>query len=241
MSLNGKTYLITGAARRIGRIFALQLASFGANILLHYNHSEIEAQKVKDEIERYGVKVWLLQADLADPHQVEDLVPLAFEKTSFDGVINNAAIFEPWTVFNTNLEDWQKTFQINLTAPMIISQAFARFLPLEIKGRIVNIIDWRAFKPGADHFPYTISKAALAALTQSMAIALAPRILVNGLALGAALPPADKPDSQSALQDLPIRRWTEEKELGQTLRFLLDGPEYITGEIIHLDGGRHLV
>jgi NAD(P)-dependent dehydrogenase (short-subunit alcohol dehydrogenase family) len=241
MSLNGKTYLITGAARRIGRIFALQMASLGANILLHYNHSEIEALKVKYEIERFGVNVWLIKADLADPHQVEDLVPLAFEKTGFDGVINNAAIFEPWTAFNTSLEEWQKTIQINLTAPMIIIQAFARLLPLEKKGRVVNILDWRAFRPGADHFPYTISKAALAALTLSMATAFAPRILVNGLALGAALPPVDQPDSQSALQGLPILRWTEEKELGQTLSFLLDGPEYITGEIIHLDGGRHLV
>ncbi|MGZ9165986.1 MAG: SDR family oxidoreductase, partial [Anaerolineales bacterium] len=107
--------------------------------------------------------------------------------------------------------------------------------------RIVNILDWRALRPGADHFPYTISKSALAALTKSLAVALAPNIIVNGLALGAVLPPADRNVNPEITKSIPAKRWSKESEVEDALLFLLIGPAYITGEIIHVDGGRHLV
>jgi len=109
------------------------------------------------------------------------------------------------------------------------------------QGRIVNMLDWRSQRPGPDHFPYTISKVGLTGLTRSLAQALAPRINVNGVALGAILPPADGGDGKSALQNVPAGRWAELDELNQTVLFLLTGPAYMTGEILHLDGGRHLV
>jgi pteridine reductase len=156
-------------------------------------------------------------------------------------VINNAAIFDPLSFYETNIDDWQKHLNTNLTAPFLICQAFARELPEKEKGKIINILDWRSIRPGADHFPYTISKAALAAMTKSMAVELAPRIQVNGLALGAILPPSDQGDSSDILRDVPARRWATLEEVGQAVLFLLSGPEYITGEIIHIDGGRHLI
>ena len=128
---------------------------------------------------------------------------------------------------------------INLAAPFLLSQAFAK--QASEGARIVNILDWRALRPGSDHFPYTISKAALAAMTQSLAIALSPRIIVNGLALGAILPPADGNAEADIIKNVPARRWAQEDEIEQALLFLLTCPSYITGEIIHLDGGRHLV
>jgi NAD(P)-dependent dehydrogenase (short-subunit alcohol dehydrogenase family) len=131
--------------------------------------------------------------------------------------------------------------QINLTAPFLLSQAFARQLPEGENGRIVNLLDWRALRPGADHLPYTISKAGLYALTQSLAAALAPRITVNGLALGAILPPSDGGETDDILQDVPAGRWADLDEVNQVALFLLGGPAYITGEIIHVDGGRHLI
>ena len=127
----------------------------------------------------------------------------------------------------------------NLAAPFLLSQAFAK--QASEGARIVNILDWRALRPGSDHFPYTISKAALAAMTQSLAIALSPRIIVNGLALGAILPPADGNAEADIIKNVPARRWAQEDEIEQALLFLLTCPSYITGEIIHLDGGRHLV
>ena len=130
---------------------------------------------------------------------------------------------------------------INLTAPFLLSQSFAKQLPDDSQGRIVNIVDWRALRPGADHFPYTVSKAALAAMTQSLAVALAPRIMVNGLALGAVLPPANEAASEEIIRNVPAQRWSDAKEVEEALIFLLAGPAYITGEIMHVDGGRHLI
>lgn len=130
---------------------------------------------------------------------------------------------------------------INLTAPFLLSQAFAAAHVPGTSGRIINLLDWRALRPGADHFPYSISKAGLAALTRSLAIAMAPDITVNGLALGAILPPSTGGDLQAIVDPVPAGRWAELEEVTETLLFLLSGPEYITGEIIHIDGGRHLV
>jgi NAD(P)-dependent dehydrogenase (short-subunit alcohol dehydrogenase family) len=139
----------------------------------------------------------------------------------------------------TTLEDWQRNIAINLTAPFLLSKAFAR--QAKDGGRIVNILDWRALRPGADHFPYTISKASLAAMTRSLAVALAPDLPVNGLALGAILPPADGAANAEILKNVPMKRWAQEDEIEQALIFLLTCPAYITGEIIHVDGGRQLV
>jgi pteridine reductase len=155
--------------------------------------------------------------------------------------VNNAAIFEPLSLSDTTLDDWQRNLAINLTAPFLLSQAFAAALPPGESGRIVNLLDWRALRPGADHFPYTISKAGLAALTRSLAVALAPHITVNGLALGAILPPSTGGDIDDILDPVPAGRWAELDEVCQALLFLLSGPSYITGEILHIDGGRHLV
>ena len=105
----------------------------------------------------------------------------------------------------------------------------------------MNILDWRALRPGADHFPYTISKAALASMTHSLAVALSPDITVNGLALGAILPPSDAKASADIIKNVPLKRWATENEVEEALLFLLTCPRYITGEIIHLDGGRHLI
>jgi NAD(P)-dependent dehydrogenase (short-subunit alcohol dehydrogenase family) len=156
-------------------------------------------------------------------------------------LVNSSAIFEPLDLAATSLEDWDRHLRINLTAPFLLSKSFAESTGTEEHGRIVNILDWRALRPSSDHFPYTISKAALAALTHSLAVALAPNITVNGLALGAILPPSDGAATDKILEHVPAGRWADLDEVGKSLLFLLNGPSYITGEIIHLDGGRHLI
>lgn len=238
-SLNGKTILITGAARRVGKIFALACARAGADVVIHYGHSDAEAEEVRDKIIGLGRRAWVFKADLSDSSQAENLIPLVNESTPLHGLINSAAIFESLLLETTSLDDWQKHLQINLTAPFLLSQAFAK--QASDGARIINILDWRALRPRADHFPYTISKAALASMTKSLAVALAPKIIVNGLALGAILPPSDSKARPDIIKNVPAGRWAEEDEIGQALLFLLTCPMYITGEIIHLDGGRHLV
>ena len=238
--LAGKNVLITGGARRIGRHLALTAARAGANIVVHHAHSPADAQEVCTQARTLGVSAHTLTADLNDLGQASSLISAAICYGPLDMVINNAAIFKPLAALDTSLKDWMEHININLTAPFLISRAFAASLPPEKEGRIVNILDWRALRPGADHFPYTISKAGLAAMTQSLAAALAPRITVNGLAFGAVLPPSDQADTDGLIQAVPAGRWATLDEVGQALLFLLCGPAYITGEIIHLDGGRHL-
>jgi NAD(P)-dependent dehydrogenase (short-subunit alcohol dehydrogenase family) len=241
MPLLNKTILITGSARRVGRIFALGCAQAGADVVIHHGHSPNEAQKTRDEIESMGHRAWILASDLSKPAEASEIISQANDLSPLYALVNSAAIFEPLSLAETTLSDWERHLSVNLTAPFLLSRAFANHLPENEEGRIVNILDWRATHPGADHFPYTVSKAALAAMTQSLAVSLAPRITVNGLALGAVLPPSDGRAASDVIKDVPLGRWSETEEVQQALVFLLSNPSYVTGEIIHVDGGRHLV
>jgi len=241
MSLVGKHVLITGAARRVGRLLALAVARSGGTVIIHHAHSPGEAAETHLAIQEMGSQAYIVQADLNDPSQATRMMEEAVSYGPLFALVNNAAIFESQTWDATDLATWNRHMHLNLTVPFLLSQTFARSLSESEEGRIVNILDWRAMRPGPDHFPYTISKAALAALTRSLAAALAPRVTVNGLALGAILPPSRSADIQHVIDAVPAGRWAEPDEVGKALIFLLDGPSYITGEIIHLDGGRHLV
>ena len=246
-----KTVLITGAARRVGRMFALGCAQSGADVIVHHGHSPDEARKTQDEIETLGRRAWVLASDLSNPAEASETISRANGLSTLYALVNSAAIFEPLSLADTSLPDWERHLSINLTAPFLLSQAFAEQFPNGSEGRIVNILDWRALHPGPDHFPYTVSKAALAAMTRSLAVTLAPRITVNGLALGAVLHPsparpaapgrADGGAGLDVASSVPLGRWSEAGEVQQALVFLLASPSYVTGEIIHVDGGRHLI
>lgn len=237
--LAGKTVLITGAARRLGRLFALACARAGADVVIHHAHSDSDAETLREEIAMLGRRAWVFKADLADSIQTQNLFPRINRITPIQFLINNAAIFEPLNFELSTLDAWNRHLTINLTAPFLLSQAFAR--QADEGARIITILDWRALRPGADHFPYTVSKSALASMTKSMAAALAPNISVNGLALGAILPPSDGNAAPNILNNIPMHRWAREGEAEQVALFLLTCPAYITGEIVHLDGGRHLI
>jgi NAD(P)-dependent dehydrogenase (short-subunit alcohol dehydrogenase family) len=239
--LRGKNVLVTGGVRRIGRILSLAAARRGAKIILHHASSPTAADQVKSEIETNGGEAYIIQADFREPEQALNMISEALKYGPLYGLVNNASIFEQLSWHDTSLEAWQRNLNINLTAPFLLSQAFARSLQPDQEGRIVNILDWRALRPGPDHFPYTISKAGLASLTRSLAAALAPNVTVNGLALGAILPPSTGELREDILADVPAGRWAKTSELEEAFLFLLEAPSYITGEILHLDGGRHLV
>lgn len=233
--------MITGAARRVGRSLALAIANAGANVLIHHSNSSEAALETQAEIIKLGRQAHILQANFSSTGEIQAMIARVKEMGPLYALVNNAAIFEPLSLAETSLESWNQHLTINLTAPFLLSQAFAEMLPEGESGRIVNILDWRAIRPAADHFPYTVSKAGLAALTKSLAVALAPHISVNGLALGAVLPPSDGAKAESVLAFTPIRRWASLDEVADALLFLLTGPQYITGEVIHVDGGRHLI
>jgi NAD(P)-dependent dehydrogenase (short-subunit alcohol dehydrogenase family) len=239
--LEGKTLLITGAAVRIGRSLSIAAAKAGADLVIQYNRSREEAESLQQEIAALGQQVSIYQADFSSPEDSLRFAKQVFAQHKVDGLVNNASIFSDLDWNNTELMNWSDHLSINLTAPYILSREFALSLEQSRTGRIVNMLDWRALRPGPDHLPYTISKSGLASLTKSLAISLAPAITVNGIALGAILPPSDGGDIEDLVSDLPIPRWADLEEVEDTLLFLLTGPSYITGEIIHLDGGRHLI
>ncbi len=241
LDLHGHAALVTGAGRRLGLAFAEALASRGASVALHYGGST-EAVELATRLAREtGVRTTALQADLGQPDQAAALLGRAqAEIGEVDLMVNSAAIFEPLAIDQTSLESWQRHLAINLTAPFLLCQSFAR-LRRGRPGAIVNILDWRALRPGPDHFAYTVSKAGLAAMTQSLAQGLAPSIRVNGLALGAILPPEGAaPGADAPIVGVPAGRWGTPAEASDALLFLLAGPGFITGHILYLDGGRHL-
>ena len=240
LPLSGKTVLITGSARRVGRMLALACAQAGADIIIHHGHSGAQAAELQETIRALGRKAWVVAADLNDLAQAQNLVPQAVRLSPIYALVNSAAIFGEGTVLDTPLGDWTRHLNINLTSPFLLSQAFARQAAQGTEGCIVNVLDWRALRPESEHFAYTVSKSALAAMTKSLAAALAPTIRVNGLALGAILPPAGEPANPELILKIPLARWGTEAELAHALLFLLTRASYITGEIIHLDGGRHL-
>ena len=240
MNSKSKTILVTGSAHRIGRVLALAAAKAGWNVIIHHHDSLHAAEETKQEIETIGQEAIILQADFSNLNSTSEFIKIVFSSGSVSAVVNSASVFSDLTWLNTDLDQWNNHLAINLTAPFLLSQAFGKSLPEDQDGRIINILDWRALRPGKDHFPYTISKAGLAALTKSMAAALAPNITVNGIALGAVLPPRDGGLADDILSGVQIPRWAELTEIEDTMLFLLSGPKYITGEIIHLDGGRHL-
>ncbi|NLA93213.1 MAG: SDR family oxidoreductase [Spirochaetales bacterium] len=235
---NADFVLITGAARRIGRSMALAVATAGDNVALHYHTSEKEAISLKATIEALGRKVILVKGDLSKEEEVEAIIPTILEQGKLKALINNASIFEPFSLYSANASNWGHNLMVNLTAPYLLSRAFALGAK---EGIIINILDWRALRADAEHLPYAVSKGALHSLTLNLAEALAPAIRVNGIALGAILPPEGRGISTDPLMRVPLKRWGTLEEVNQSLLFLLNGPSYITGEVLHLDGGRHLV
>jgi len=237
--LRGHTALVTGAGRRLGRAFAEAIAHQGGDLVVHYGRSQAGAEETMALAQKLGCRAVTIQADLSDPEQAAGLIRRSLELVpELDLLVNSAAILEPVGALETSLETWQRHLTVNLTSPFLISQAFARARS-GAPGVIVNLLDWRALLPAADHFPYAVSKAALASLTRGLALALAPSVRVNGLALGAILPATDG-GSEDPLSGVPLERWGTVEEAIEGLLFLLAGPKTMTGEILQLDGGRHL-
>lgn len=239
--LSDKKILITGSAYRLGKIMALAAARAGANVILHHGHSPEEALETSREIQALGRQCWIHQADLSKTDDVLRLVEEVFSHGPIFALVNNASIFPSGGMLDTDLFTWQACMSVNLTAPYILSQAFIQKHVQGESGRIINLLDWRAIRPGRDHFAYTISKAALASMTQATAITAAPDISVNAMALGAILPPSNEPRNDNILAQVPLKRWANIQELEEVFLFLLQGPSYVNGEIIHVDGGRHII
>jgi NAD(P)-dependent dehydrogenase (short-subunit alcohol dehydrogenase family) len=237
-----KAALVTGAAQRIGRAIALALAQDGYAVAVHYHRSGEAAVALAAEITRAGGRAAALPADLADESEVLALVPAAVRALGPLGcLVNNASRFERDEALGVTREGWNHHLDTNLRAPFVLMQEFARQLPAGADGAIVNLLDERVWNLTPHFVTYTLSKAGLWTLTQTMALALAPRIRVNGIGPGPTLPSPrqTEADFRRQAESTPLRRGTSPDEIAAAVRFILASPA-LTGQMIALDGGQHL-
>jgi NAD(P)-dependent dehydrogenase (short-subunit alcohol dehydrogenase family) len=237
-----KTALVTGAGQRIGRALALSLAEAGFAVAVHYHRSRTAAEAVVAAIRANGGNAAQLAADLADENAARGLLQEAQRALGPVGVlVNNAGVFVDDTVETATRESWDSHLAVNLRAPFVLIQEFARRLPAAAGGVVVNLLDQRVWSLTPYFVSYTLSKAGLWTLTQTMALALAPRIRVNGIGPGPALPNIRQSDEQFFRQCamMPLGRGTSPGEIAAALRFILEAPA-VTGQMIALDGGQHL-
>ena len=234
--------LVTGAAKRIGQAIALDLAAQGYAIALHCHHSVAEAEATAKTIRSGGGKAIILQADLSQETETQTILPAAMAALGPVSVlINNASVFDRDDALTTTRDSWDSHIETNLRAPFVLTQALARYLPSDQHGVVINLLDQRVWSLTPYFTSYTVSKAGLWALTQSLALALAPRIRVAGIGPGPALPsPRQTPEHFAAqVAALPLQQGTSPEEICRAVRFILETPSF-TGQMIALDGGQHL-
>ncbi len=239
-SLRGKTALITGAAKRIGRQIALTLVDHGVNLVIHYNRSADESREVCQEVQRRGGKAWTVQGDFNAPRLAEPLFEHARQEAGgpIELLVNNASIFPVDKLADITLEGLHRNTVINAWVPFCLSRAFARQTQ---RGSIVNLLDSRVWGYDWTHVGYILSKHVLTALTFMCALEFAPGITVNGVAPGLILPPPGKDQSylDRLIHTVPLQRHGDPQDVADAVAFLL-GSDFMTGEVIFVDGGRHL-
>ena len=236
------TALVTGAGQRLGRAIAVDLAQCGWRVGVHYHASEQEAFDVVAEIESAGGQAVALCADLSRLEDFGALVDTCGEALGMPTcLINNAACFEWDSADTAEAETWQIHSDLNLRAPVFLTQAFAKALPESVEGNVINLIDQKVRRLNPDYFSYTIAKSALWTATQMLAQALAPRIRVNAIAPGPVLPNRDQTEAafEREWQSTLLKRRVSVEDVTRAIRFLLETPS-ITGQMIALDAGQHL-
>ena len=221
----------------MGKGIALALAGAGADLVLHYNRSAGPAEETAAEARSLGSSVELAQADLGNPDSIAGLL-----STPVDILVNSAAGFPSDRLVEVSLDHWNRTLALNLTAPVFLTQAFARALPEERSGAVVNVTDWKTMRPyKGPRFSYTVAKGAFDTFTRVAASELAPRIRVNAVALGVVLPPADAEEghAERLAAETPLKRVGGVEVVAEAVLHFIRN-DFITGEIQRLDGGAHL-
>jgi len=235
----GKTALVTGAAKRLGRAIALDLGSEGVNVIVHYGRSAEAAADTAEEVRAAGVHTWTLQADLARREPASSLFGRAVELAGpIDILINNASIFRPDRVLDCPPEDIDLNLQIHAVAPLLLSRAMAA---QGRRGHIINLLDSRVTDYDRDHAAYHLSKRMLLTLTRMLAIELAPRIAVNAVAPGLILPPPGQDDAylDKMASGNPLNRHGGPSDIVRAVRYLL-ASDFVTGQVLFVDGGYHM-
>ena len=240
LPLAGKTALVTGAAKRLGRAISLGLARAGADLVVHCRASAPEAEALAKEIRGLGRRAWVAEAELSDPAQAESLFARARRAASgrVDILVNSAAIFPKGRLTELSAEDLAANVGINALAPLILSRALAR---QKHEGCIVNLLDSRIADYDAEHAAYHLSKRMLFTLTRMMALEFAPQVRVNAVAPGLILPPAGEDDGylERLKGSNPLQSHGSPQDVAEAVLFLARSA-FVTGQVLYVDGGRHM-
>lgn len=237
-----KTALVTGAAKRIGRAVALDLAQNGWAVAVHYGRSRDAANATVDTIRKAGGKAVALQADLSVESETTSLMAQTIDVFGPVGcLVNNASTFDHDDIASADRASWDAHIETNLRAPFVLMQEMARALPETSNGVVVNMLDQRVWNLTPHFLSYTMSKSGLWTMTRTLALALAPRIRVNAIGPGPALPNSRQTEDQFRRQyeSLPLRKPVDPKEICDAVQFILSATS-MTGQMIALDSGQHL-
>ncbi len=242
MELKGKTALVTGAAKRVGREIALGLAKRGANVVVHYNTSSAGAQGTVDEIKALGVDAIAVGANQANGDEVHAAVKKAVDHFGeLHVLVASAAVYKK-TPFDTLTEaDWDFHIDANLKGPFLFALEVGRHMKArKIAGKIVAFADWAAIRPYADYLPYCVSKAGIICLTRSLAKALAPNVQVNAIAPGPILLPPEftEEEKRQVAEATLVKHIGSPQDIVNSVLFLIEGSDFITGHTLVVDGGR---
>ena len=238
MNIKDKNALITGSANRIGREIAIYLSKIGVNIAIHYNKSEAQAMETVSEVKKSKVNSRIFKADLSVEWETLALYDKVTEELGpISILINNASTFRKNNLESTTTEEILEDYFVNVISPFLLSQKIHKNKKIN-SGKIINISDWKTARE--NRFSYGASKSAIAGLTKSLAVSMAPNFQVNEIAFGAMLPPADEPNRIPQKINLgPMGRTAQMSEINSCINMLLQN-DFITGEKIYLDGGRHI-
>lgn len=242
MRLQGKVVVVTGAARRVGSVIARTLAARGARLVVHYNRSSREAERLADDLrEGFGRDVMTHKADLADPRACRRLVDAVARRFgALHVLVNNASIYEKTPFAAATPKDWDAHLDANLKAPFFLCQAAAPLMRREGEGKIINIADWAAYRPYSGYIPYCVSKAGLLCLNTALAKELAPHIQVNAVLPGPVmLPEGTTPRLRRAvLRATPLRKLGTPEDVAKAVLYLIENGDFVTGAALPVDGGR---
>jgi len=244
MELLGRTALVTGAAKRVGRAIALALADRGMDVVVHYKGSAPEARATAEAVERLGRRAVTVRADLAKPEEVEALAERAVETFgTIDVLVNSAALFYRTPLEKVTGQDWDQFLRVNLIGPFLLARRLGLLMRQRGEGKIVNIADIAGMRPWTDFLPYSVSKGALITLTQGLAKALAPEVQVNAVVPGSVLLPEEygEREREAIVRATPLKRIGDPLDVAKTVLFLLEGSDFITGQVVVVDGGRSIV
>ncbi|MHC4470542.1 MAG: SDR family NAD(P)-dependent oxidoreductase [Planctomycetota bacterium] len=237
MELHGAKALVTGAALRVGREIALELARAGADLYVHYRSSEGPAEETALEIRALGRGATLVRGDLGRAEDVERVAGCAIDA---DLLVNSASVFPRTPLAEVTVEQWDRIFDVNLRGPFFLARTIGLAMKERGRGVVVNIADWAGYRPYRGYLPYCMSKAGIIAMTHGLAKLLAPEVRVNAVAPGPVMLPDDMTEEERdvVIRGTPLGREGSPTDVAKAIRFLAEGSDFITGAVLTVDGGR---